>query len=66
VWDGEIRLADGLISMQKDRDIYGLEVEGIRYDAWSKLGYLQASIAYGLKDPELRDDILDFIKVLSS
>ena len=64
VWDGEIRLADAFIDMQKHRDIYWLEVKGIRYDTGSKTGYLKASIAYALKHDDLRDEVLDFIKTL--
>ena len=64
VWDGEIRLADAFIDMQKHRDIYWLEVKGIRYDTGSKTGYLKASIAYALKYDDLRDEVLDFIKTL--
>lgn len=64
VWDGEIRLADAFIDMQKDTDIYGLEVQWVRYDTGSKTGYLKASIAYALKHDDLRDEILDFIRYL--
>ncbi|MCH2189041.1 UTP--glucose-1-phosphate uridylyltransferase [Candidatus Gracilibacteria bacterium] len=65
VGDGEIRLADAFISMQKHKDIYGFDVEGTRYDTGNKLGYLQASIAYALKDENMREDILQYIKTLS-
>lgn len=64
VWDGEIRLADAFIDMQKQRDIYGLEVEWDRYDAGSKIWYLEACIAYAMKDPELKDELMEFIKTL--
>ncbi len=64
VWDGEIRLADAFIAMQNDRDIYGLEVKWIRYDAGSKIWYLKASIGYALKRDDLKDDLVDFIKTL--
>ncbi len=60
--DGEIRLADAFIDMQKDTDIYGLEVQWVRYDTGSKTGYLKASIAYALKHDDLRDEILDYFK----
>ena len=61
-WDGEIRLADAFIDMQKNRDIYGLEVQGVRYDTWAKTGYLKASIAYALKHDDLRDEVLEFMR----
>ena len=34
--DGEIRLADAFAKMSVDRDIYGLELEGSRYDTGDK------------------------------
>lgn len=64
VWDWEIRLADAFIEMNKNRDIYGLEVQGTRYDTGSKIGYLEACIAYAMKDPELKDELKKFIKTL--
>jgi UTP-glucose-1-phosphate uridylyltransferase len=50
--------------MQKDKDIYGLEVKWVRYDTGSKTWYLKASIAYALKHDDLRDEMLEFIKSL--
>ena len=64
LWDGEIRLADALELMRQSEDIYGLEVEGTRYDAGSKLWFLKASIWYAMKRPDLRDDLVEFIKSL--
>lgn len=65
VWDGEIRLADAFISMLENRDIYGLEVEGIRYDTGSKIGYLKACIAFAMKDEELAWELQEFLKDIS-
>lgn len=65
VWDGEIRLADAFISMLENRDIYGLEVEGIRYDTGSKIGYLKACIAFAMKDEELSWELQEFLKDIS-
>lgn len=64
VWDGEIRLADAFIRMQKHRDIYALEAQGTRYDTGNKVWYLKACIAYGMKDESIRDEIKDFIDSL--
>jgi len=64
VGDGEIRLADAFVEMQKNRDIYGLEVEGVRYDTGSHIWYLKACINYAMKRDYLRDDLQDFIKQL--
>lgn len=64
VGDGEIRLADAFIAMQKDRDIYGLQVQGTRYDTGSKIGYLKSCIAYAMKDEELKKELKDFLRTL--
>ncbi len=64
VWDGEIRLADAFIAMQKDRDIYGLQVEWTRYDAGSKVWYLKACIAYAMKDKTIANEMQDFLKTI--
>ena len=64
VWDWEIRLADAFIEMNKDKAIYGLEVQWTRYDTGSKIGYLEACIAYAMKDPELKDELMEFINTL--
>lgn len=60
--DGEIRLADAFIDMLAHRDIFGLEVQGTRYDTGDKVGYLKACIAYAMKDKALEREIQEFIK----
>lgn len=59
---GERRLADGFVEMLKDRDIYGYEIEGRRYDTGDKFGFLQATIDYALERPELAAKLKDFMK----
>jgi UTP--glucose-1-phosphate uridylyltransferase len=38
--------------------VYAYQFEGMHYDAGDKFGYLQASIAYSLKDPETARPLL--------
>jgi UTP--glucose-1-phosphate uridylyltransferase len=54
--DNEIRLADAFINLIGKRSIYAHEFEGTRYDCGNKLGFLQASIDFGLKHPEVNGD----------
>ncbi|MDD4151832.1 MAG: UTP--glucose-1-phosphate uridylyltransferase GalU [Candidatus Gracilibacteria bacterium] len=60
--DGEKRLADAFALMLKDKDIYGLEMEGTRYDTGDKFGFLQASIDFALKRDDLGPKLKEFIK----
>ncbi len=50
--------------MVRDRDIYGLELEGARYDTGDKLGWMKANIAYGLDREELGPKLLEYMKTL--
>jgi UTP--glucose-1-phosphate uridylyltransferase len=50
---GEIQLTDGIDKLLCSQDVYGYAFRGCRYDCGSKLGYLQATVKYGLKHPEI-------------
>jgi UTP--glucose-1-phosphate uridylyltransferase len=50
---GEIQLTDGIASLLDDEPVYALPFSGVRYDCGSKLGYLRATVEYGLRHPEL-------------
>lgn len=53
---GEIQLTDAIASLLLDEPVYSLEFQGRRYDCGSKLGFLQATVNYALKHPELGND----------
>ena len=49
---GEIQLTDGISDLLAEQAIYAYSFAGVRYDCGSKLGYLQATVAYGLEHPD--------------
>lgn len=49
---GEIQLTDGIADLLNDSAVYAYSFDGVRYDCGSKLGYLQATVAYGLEHPD--------------
>jgi len=56
---GEIQLTDALQLLAKSpQGLYGVVVEGTRHDAGDKLGYLRANLAYAMKRPALRDQVI--------
>src|SRR4051794_35853444 len=59
---GEIQLTDGIARLVSEETVLAYEFEGRRYDCGSKLGYLQASVDYGLKHPELAQDFAAFLQ----
>ena len=61
---GEIQLTDGIAQLMQREPVYAFEFEGKRYDCGSKLGYLQATVEYGLKHPSLGGDFASFLRGL--
>lgn len=59
---GEIQLTDGIASLLKEEEVIGYEFDGQRYDCGSKLGYLKASVAYGLKHSEVAGDFAAYLR----
>ena len=49
---GEIQLTDGIARLAAEELVYAYAFDGRRYDCGSKLGYLEASVDFGLKHPE--------------
>jgi UTP--glucose-1-phosphate uridylyltransferase len=50
---GEIQLTDGIARLMQEERVLAYEFEGRRYDCGSKLGYLEATVDYGLQHSEV-------------
>jgi len=61
---GEIQLTDGIADLMKDSPVYAHSFDGVRYDCGSKLGYLQATVAYGLQHPDTGEGFREHLKEL--
>lgn len=62
---GEIQLTDGIAHLLEDETVLAHEFEGTRYDCGSKLGYLQATVAYGMRHAEVGEAFTSFLKANS-
>ena len=60
---GEIQLTDAIAAeIANNRSVYGYRFAGQRFDCGSKSGFLQATVAYGLARPELREDLASYLR----
>ncbi len=59
---GEIQLTDGIDALMKTDPVLAYRYVGHRYDCGSKLGYLQATVAMGLKHPEMGAAFSNFLQ----
>ena len=62
---GEIQLTDALAVLAREEGLLGYRFEGERHDAGDRFGFLKANIAYALQRPELRDQLLAYVKTLA-
>jgi UTP--glucose-1-phosphate uridylyltransferase len=58
---GEIQLTDAIAEETADGNVYGYRFRGQRYDCGSKAGFLQATVAFGLSRPDLRDEFSAYL-----
>lgn len=59
---GEIQLTDGIAALLSESPIYAYSFDGVRYDCGSKLGYLQATVAYGLSHPDTGEEFREHLR----
>jgi len=57
----EIQLTDAIGRLLREENVSAYEFQGQRYDCGSKLGYLQATVNFALKHPELATDFKAFL-----
>jgi UTP--glucose-1-phosphate uridylyltransferase len=63
---GEIQLTDGIAALMASERVLACRYDGQRYDCGSKLGYLKAMTAMGLKHPETGEGFAEFLKEIGA
>ena len=63
---GEIQLTDAIAALLEEEQVLAYEFKGKRYDCGSKLGYLEATVEYGLKHEELNQDFRAYLKSIAA
>ncbi len=58
----EVRLVDALSNILKRKAVYGYQFFGRRFDCGSKIGFLKATVDYGLTHKEIRNDFKKYLK----
>ncbi|HXH55363.1 MAG TPA: UTP--glucose-1-phosphate uridylyltransferase GalU [Gammaproteobacteria bacterium] len=64
--NGEIQLTDAISALLAYQSVHAFAFSGKRYDCGSKLGYLQAIVAYGLKHPEVAKEFQRYLNTVVS
>ncbi|MEW5768959.1 MAG: UTP--glucose-1-phosphate uridylyltransferase GalU [Pseudomonadota bacterium] len=59
---GELQLTDAIAALMNEQQILAYEFTGTRYDCGTKLGYLEATVEYALKHPEVADEFKAYLE----
>ncbi|AEM47479.1 MAG: UTP--glucose-1-phosphate uridylyltransferase GalU [Acidithiobacillus ferrivorans] len=63
---GEIQLTDGIAALLRERQVLGYEFEGRRFDCGDKLGYLQATVEFGLRHAGVGKPFAEYLHQLAT
>ena len=63
---GEIQLTDAMREIAVTKGMTAVEMDGNRFDMGNKFGILQANIIMGLKHPETKEQLKEYIKNLAN
>src|SRR6476469_6546194 len=61
---GEIQLTDGIARLMATEGVHAYTYQGRRYDCGSKQGFLEATVDFALKHPEVGSDFREFLKTV--
>ncbi|NLN98359.1 MAG: UTP--glucose-1-phosphate uridylyltransferase GalU [Eubacteriaceae bacterium] len=63
---GEIQLTDGLKTLLSHEKVMAYAFQGRRYDVGDKQGYLEATVEFALRNPELKEEFGKYLKELAT
>ena len=62
---GEIQLTDALYALLAKEGLNSVMTDADVYDCGNKLGYLNANLAVGMRDPKVRENLYSLFKKFS-
>src|SRR5699024_8695014 len=61
---GEIQLTDAIQRLNEIQDVYAYDFEGRRFDVGEKLGFIQTTVEFALKNAEIGEDVEKMLRDL--
>ncbi len=59
---GEIQLTDALLRLAQSDRLFAYQFDGLRYDTGDRLGFLDATLTFALRRPELREGVMRLLR----
>jgi UTP--glucose-1-phosphate uridylyltransferase len=64
--NNEIQLTDAMRLLVKRRAMYGIPLQGTRYDIGNKLDFVKTNLLFALKRADMREDLTQFVRTLAA
>ena len=58
----EIQLTDAIATLMKEESVEAYRMQGVTYDCGSKIGYLQATLAYAKRHPQVGAEFAELLR----
>lgn len=62
---GEIQLTDAIRKLMDEEKVFAYCFEGERYDVGDKFGFIKATLDFALDRDDLKDQVMEYIKILA-
>jgi len=62
---GELQLTDAIAALLNVEPVLAYQFDGVRYDCGSKQGFLQATVEFALKHPQVRDEFRNYLQTVA-
>src|SRR5690625_1118580 len=59
---GEIKLKNPIQAVNEKEKVYAYDFEGRRYDVGEKLGFIETTIEFALRNDEIKDELYEFLE----
>lgn len=59
---GEIQITDAMAKLIGKQAFNGFRYEGTRFDCGNRLGFIEATLAYGMRDPEIGPQVIELVR----
>jgi UTP--glucose-1-phosphate uridylyltransferase len=59
---GELQLTDAIAGLLSEQQVLAYAFDGVRYDCGSKEGYLEATVEYAMKHPEVAEHFSEYLR----
>lgn len=58
----EIQLTDAIKRMMTEENVYSYDIDGLRYDIGSRIGYIEATLDFSLKRDDLKQQVVELLQ----